>query len=101
MEPAPGGYRQEVLLDKYSGKVLTVNDTNTMSPAGQFLEVWTHPLHYGSFGGIVTKVPYLLATLAVVGLYVTGILVWWTKHRKKGRRDKSGGVRHRPLTAVG
>lgn len=81
--PYPEGTAQEVYFDKYTGDVLHVSDHRELSMAESLMETWSYPLHYGSFGGLPTKILYLLATLAVVGLYVTGVVMWWIKRKKR------------------
>lgn len=44
-------------------------------------------LHVGSFGGIITKIMYFLASLISASLPITGFYVWWGK-KKKGNRKK-------------
>ena len=52
------------------------------SLADRITKDWAHPLHYGSIGGLSTKLLYLLACAAVDALFVTGLLMWWHKRQK-------------------
>lgn len=87
--PPPEGTTQMIVFDKYSGEVLRIEDSRTLSSAESLIEVWAHPLHYGSFGGLTTKILYALAALAVNGLYVSGVGMWWIKRRKKRAAARS------------
>lgn len=87
--PSPGGVSQEIVFDKYSGEILQTSDQRDLEGAESFIEVWAHPLHYGWFGGLPVKVLYVLATLAVDGLFATGVAMWWIKSRKKRNAESA------------
>ena len=77
-----------VLFDPYTGERLAANG-NTFSTGEMTMKV-AGDLHYGWFGGVWTKFFYSLSGLLPLGLYVTGLLMWWkrlqTQKQSKQRR---------------
>lgn len=76
------GRRQMLSLDQYSGKVLLHSDKDFPLVGRAYLS-WLGPMHYGSFGGLTTKIIAVIAGLAPLGLFITGCLIWWPRWRKK------------------
>lgn len=94
------GRRQMLTLDQYSGKVL-LNSEKDFPEVGQAYLSWLTPLHYGSFGGLPTKIIALIAGLAPLGLCITGFIVWWPRWRKqRGNRRKKRRDHHPEKQAV-
>lgn len=79
------GRRQMLSLDQYSGKVL-LNSDHDFPEVGKAYLSWLSPLHYGSFGGLPTKIIALIAGLAPLGLCITGFIIWLPRWRKQQRR---------------
>jgi uncharacterized iron-regulated membrane protein len=77
---ATGEFDNSVYLDQFSGKVLRVNKSEEMLLGDRVLATFT-PLHYGTFGGLPTRILYVFVGLAPTILLVTGFVMWW--HRKK------------------
>ncbi|MEH2405957.1 PepSY-associated TM helix domain-containing protein [Nostoc sp.] len=71
-----------VYLDQYSGKVLRVDNALKMLLGDRFLNFFL-PLHYGTFGGLPTRILYVFVGLAPLILFVTGFLMWWYRYRAK------------------
>lgn len=76
-------------LDPYSGKVLRI-ERDRVATAGRRMVALGWDLHYGIFGGVATQLIYTLAGLMPLGLYVTGLLMWWKRlsARKLGNESK-------------
>jgi len=74
-----------VYLDQYSGKVLYVQDGLKPSLGDRVLNSFS-PLHYGTFGGLPTRIFYLFVGLAPLILSVTGFVMWWYRRRTKTQR---------------
>ncbi|WP_435021041.1 PepSY-associated TM helix domain-containing protein [Tundrisphaera sp. TA3] len=81
-----------VTLDKSTGKVLAEKDNSQME---FFWHQWTYPLHVGSFWGLATKIPWLIACVVLTILPITGLWMWWER-RPKGR----SGLPRRPDVRV-
>ena len=79
------GRRQMLSLDQYSGKVL-LNSNKDFPEVGKAYLSWLGPIHYGSFGGLTTKIIAVIAGLAPLGLFVTGFIIWWPRWKKKRHR---------------
>ncbi|MCK9605815.1 MAG: PepSY domain-containing protein [Methylomonas sp.] len=74
--------RSKVWIDQYNGKVLAVQDPNRFTSGETFFNVlW--PLHDGQALGIVGRIVWCCVGFIPLGLYVTGILWWLYKGRKK------------------
>jgi uncharacterized iron-regulated membrane protein len=56
---------------------------------GDVVNAWTHPIHDGSFAGLPGRFLWVLAGLAPVGLFLTGLLRW----RERGRRRAQAEAR--------
>ncbi|MEH2141203.1 TonB-dependent receptor domain-containing protein [Nostoc sp.] len=71
-----------VYLDQYSGKVLRVDNALKMRLGDRVLNFFV-PLHYGTFGGLPTRILYVFVGLAPLVLFVTGLVMWWYRYRAK------------------
>jgi uncharacterized iron-regulated membrane protein len=72
----------EVVLDPYTGKVLRVQDSKSLALGDRVLNSFV-PLHYGTFGGLPTRILYVFVGLSPLVLFITGLVMWW--HRKRNR----------------
>jgi uncharacterized iron-regulated membrane protein len=70
-----------VELDQYSGEILRVYDERSL-PLGDRILTTFEPLHYRTFGGLSTRILYVLVGFAPAVLIITGLTMW--KHRHKG-----------------
>lgn len=68
-----------VYLDQYSGDVLRVDNALKM-PSGDRVLNYFIPLHYGTFGGLPTRILYVFVGLAPLILFITGFLMSWYRH---------------------
>lgn len=67
-----------VYLDQFTGAVLHEPPRGARS-AGDRVMDWVAPLHVGSVGGTGLKVVWLILGLSPSVLFVTGVLMWWTR----------------------
>jgi uncharacterized iron-regulated membrane protein len=79
------GRRLMLSLDQYSGKVL-LNSNKDFPEVGKAYLSWLGPIHYGSFGGLTTKIIALIAGLVPLALFITGFITWWPRWKKQLRR---------------
>jgi uncharacterized iron-regulated membrane protein len=70
-------------FDRYSGEWLRTDD-KTDRTAGDTFMIWLGLLHVGTFGGIVVKLIWFVAGLALPLLAVTGFVMWWNRVVKRG-----------------
>lgn len=99
---APGlpksGRREMLIFDQYSGKVILNSRTDFPNSGYGYLS-WVTPIHYGTFGGMPTRILALLGGLMPLALFVTGFIIWWPRYRKqkRQRQKKAAGGHHIPL----
>ncbi len=67
-----------VCVDAYSGQALQIYDAREANAGVRAYDA-VEPLHFGDFGSLPLKLIYAAFGLAVCGLPVTGILLWYLK----------------------
>ncbi|MUG94899.1 PepSY domain-containing protein [Scytonema sp. UIC 10036] len=77
-----------VYLDQYSGKVLRVDSSLKLSLGDRILNSFV-PLHFGTFGGLPTRILYVFVGLAPLILFITGFVMWRYRYRAKFRSSDS------------
>jgi len=87
-DPYPYGEVYRYYYDRYHGELLGAVDPRLTRAPDAFLDTWTSPLHYGTWGGAVTQFLYLFATLVPVLLAVTGWILW----RRHARRVRAAAA---------
>lgn len=97
IEPKPFGITSRLAFDQYTGELLQVIDPRRNTLPERIQEEWTHSLHFGDFGGVTSKVLYLLACVVGTGLVVTGFVIWGIKRRRKQKATLARVERRRPL----
>ena len=91
----PGDWRRTgdnlVYIDQYTGQVIRINYHHEL-PWPIRLTRDLSPLHFGTFGGNLTRVLWIIVGLAPGTLYVTGVLMWWNRSIlpaiRRGRRRR-------------
>lgn len=84
---AKTGNRIMVMVDQYSGKVLLNSEKDFPNVGNSYLS-WLTPIHYGSFGGMPTRILALLAGLMPLLLYITGFIIWWPRYKKQAGKPE-------------
>ncbi len=74
--------RRCVVIDRYSGAILDVDDPVT-GTAGEVFTHWQWPLHSGQAFGWTGRILVFLSGLACPVLFVTGIIRWLQKRKAK------------------
>ena len=67
-----------VHIDPYTGQVLKQIDSRTQ-PWGLRLIVMSYSIHFGTWGGLTTRVLWLIAGLIPGALFLSGFLMWWNR----------------------
>ena len=80
-----------VLSDQYNGKILLNTEKELPASAHSYLS-WTIPLHYGTFGGLPTRILALLGSLIPLAMFVTGFIIWWPRYKKQKGNSKKRAV---------
>jgi uncharacterized iron-regulated membrane protein len=82
------GQREMVILDQYTGKVL-LNSRVHFPNVGEAYLGWLTPIHYGSFGGLPTKILALIGGLIPMALFITGFIIWWPRYKKRKQKEET------------
>ncbi|GAA5481135.1 hypothetical protein Hsar01_00342 [Haloferula sargassicola] len=75
-------YGSQVAFDSQTGGLISVHDLTTDGLGAQILDAF-EPLHFGNFGGPVSKTLWAAAGLAPALLCLSGMSIWWQRRRKK------------------
>jgi uncharacterized iron-regulated membrane protein len=78
-----------IYLDQFTGAVIRLQNGVKLSRAEAILNQFA-PLHFGTFGGLPTRILYVFVGLAPLMLFITGFLMWW--HRYQGKTTISDRV---------
>lgn len=81
--------QSNVYLDQYTGKILRVDNALKMPLGDRILNSFT-PLHYGTFGGLSTRIFYVFVGFSPLILFITGFVMYQHRYRKKS-------VSHKPI----
>ena len=87
----PGG-RSRVYVDRYTGAVLGVENMRR-AQLGTQIGNRIRSIHTGDVFGRPTEVVWLLATLALVGQAVTGLLMWWNARPARAALKRAAAAR--------
>lgn len=71
-------YATTIAVDTFSGKVLgakLANEASTLNRIGYMV----NPLHYGDFGGMISKTIWFVGGVALSSLVITGIVIYWCR----------------------
>jgi uncharacterized iron-regulated membrane protein len=85
--------QSNVYLDAYSGKVLRADDARKAAQSQQLLNL-RYPLHIGQWGGRVSQILHFIAGLLPAVLYVTGLMMWWSRRRARSAAQKARAARN-------
>lgn len=85
-EAVASQYASTVTFDRETGAVKHVHDIRTAGVGEQILDSFRE-LHFGSFGGMISRIIWCILGLSPVLLSITGLYVWLG--RKRARRKKS------------
>ncbi len=77
-------HRRCVVMDRYSGKILDVDDP-AVGTAGEMFTHWQWPLHSGQAFGMTGRILVFLSGLACPLLFVTGVIRW--RQKRKARKS--------------
>jgi uncharacterized iron-regulated membrane protein len=81
-----------VYLDQYGGEVRGVHDVRTLSLAQLVFVQWMVPIHYGRFGGLSTRILWVIAGITPLVLFVSGCLMWWNRSLSKAWRRRKAAA---------
>ena len=92
-------YSYGVMVNPWTGNVegtRTPDEMNTL----QTLSHIANPLHYGTIGGIWTKIIWFVFGILLTGMSITGFLMWGERTFKAGRKQSlvAGKISDKNLT---
>lgn len=79
---AKTGNKIMVAADQYTGNLIMSSERD-FPPTGKSYLNWTIPLHYGTFGGMPTRILALLGGLIPLAMFITGVIIWWPRYKKQ------------------
>lgn len=88
-------YFSTVTLDGRTGKILELNKVAETPPMWKFL-IPVADLHFGSVGGLPTRIVYVFVGLMPTVLFVTGLLNWRRRRLLGARREIAIAQAHLP-----
>lgn len=91
VSPGPH-FRIFVSVDRYSGEILRDTNPDHLPLGSALSELWLLPVHFGEFGGLITRIIWFIGGLMPVLLLVTGFIIWRNKKgsSRKAVRKKKG-----------
>lgn len=93
------GNRILLMVDQYSGKILLNSETDFPNIGNSYL-TWLTPLHYGTFGGMPTRILAFIGGLVPLILFITGFIIWWPRYKKQKKNSERPDVRPAKLNPV-
>jgi uncharacterized iron-regulated membrane protein len=88
-----------IYVDGASARVLRVDRFDQQPPGVQLIRLMI-PLHYGTIGGIFTRLLWLVVGLAPGVLFVASLLMWWNRSLSKKWRKRGQQVPARSSAAL-
>jgi uncharacterized iron-regulated membrane protein len=77
------------MLDQFSGQVVQLQDGVNPNRAEAIINQFG-AVHFGTFGGVPTRILYVFVGLAPSVLLTTGFVMWWHRKRKQNKGDREG-----------
>ena len=74
--------RSRVLLDPYTGEVLSALSTRTAPLAFKISRMWIREVHTGDIFGEPTRLLACVMSLILPIMTITGTLIWWNRSRR-------------------
>jgi uncharacterized iron-regulated membrane protein len=79
-------FANKVDIDRYSGEVLQVINSKTAKLGDRILNAFV-PMHYGTFGGLPTRILYVFVGLSPTILLMTGFVMYRLRRRPQSVRE--------------
>jgi uncharacterized iron-regulated membrane protein len=71
-------YATTIAVDPFSGEILGA-DLASEAPLSSRIGAMVNPLHYGDFGGLLSKTVWFTFGLALSSLAITGVVIFWCR----------------------
>jgi len=86
--------RDIVYFQPSTGEILGTEESSHWTWGDKFL-MWAYTVHFGDFGGLPTKLLWMVLGVIPAALTITGSLMWWNRVLKKKWSDISSKL-HSP-----
>jgi uncharacterized iron-regulated membrane protein len=73
-------FANQVDIDRFSGEVLHVINSKSAGLGDRILNAFV-PMHYGTFGGLATRILYVFVGLSPTILFITGLFMYRLRRR--------------------
>jgi uncharacterized iron-regulated membrane protein len=87
----PAG-RSRVLLDAYSGQVLSLQNSRTMTVPQKYAQMWNREIHTGDLWGWPTRLLAFICSLILPVLAITGPLIWLFCKRSRAQNLRASSA---------
>ncbi|PZV87220.1 putative iron-regulated membrane protein [Algoriphagus aquaeductus] len=74
-------HRIFLAVDPYTGQVLSENNPDKLPRGSALMAQWQLPVHFGEFGGYLTRIIWFIAGLLPALLTYTGVKIWWGRKK--------------------
>lgn len=82
--PLYSDYSSGIVFDKYSGEQVSTWDIRSSAALTKITDTFRH-LHFGSFGGLTSRIVYSVIGAMPLLLSITGVYLWWHRKNKKNK----------------
>lgn len=93
-------YSYSVWLNPWTGEVAHQHSPAQMGALETVMSI-ADPLHYGTIGGLATKLIWFVFGLLVSGMAITGFMIWGSRLQQASRRSRDLPAQSQPLVIEG
>ena len=72
--------------DPYTGRIVAERHPDYLPRGTSIVAKWHLPIHFGEFGGIITRILWFVAGLMPALLTYTGVKIWLGRNKKKTQK---------------
>jgi uncharacterized iron-regulated membrane protein len=89
-------------VERYTGEILAEQNPQKETGGAYILTNWLLPVHFGEFGGLITRILWFIGGFIPALLTYTGVKIWLGRRKKstKKRLRKSQKGLNKPKTVV-
>jgi len=80
-------FRIFVSVDPYTGEILRDTNPNNLPMGSRISELWLLPVHFGEFGGLITRIIWFAGGLMPTLFLITGFIMWKNRGTNKSLQN--------------
>lgn len=80
-----GDTRIFLTADRYTGEIKKERNPDKLPVGATITAKWFMPIHFGEFGGLITRTLWFIAGFIPALLTYTGVKLWWGRINKENR----------------